>query len=42
MGSMSKLRGVLPCVGVWSSSVKVPLAGSMENTVILSWPRLEA
>src|SRR6266849_390731 len=43
VGSMAELRGVFPMVGYSSLSLRVPFAGSMEKTLIVSrLPRLEA
>src|ERR1700683_1390744 len=42
VGSISKLRGILPWVEVYSTGVSVPLPGSTAKTVMVSLPRLEA
>ena len=41
VGSIAKLRGVLPPLGTHSGDFKVPLSGSMLNTAMLSCPRFE-
>jgi hypothetical protein len=41
VGSIPKLRGVLPWVDTCSTGVSVPFAWSMVKTAMLSWPRFE-
>ena len=41
VGSIAKLRGVLPWVGSWPTGVSLPVVGSMAKIAMLSCPRFE-